>query len=177
MKRKIAVLLLFLSVSAGAGTVTVMGTGGAFHAKRQVTKWFYRVTGGGSSETDREPTLARAGGLSATVREDVIIIKWKTASQLSAEGFYVLRSENSKTGVVRRSVFVPVRGGPHSGTSYTYRDTALSAGNRYFYWLETLTSDGGTYLTGPAVIGPDLKEQKVERELTRTRAHEQRGTF
>ncbi len=172
MKRKIAVLLLFLSVSAGVGSVTVMGTGGALHARRQLTKWFYRVTRGASSEGDSEPTLALVGRVSAEAQDDVVVVKWKTASELSIEGFYVLRSENPKTAVVRRSAFVPVRGGPHSGTSYEYQDKAVSPGKPYSYWLETCTSDGGTYLTGPAVIDLDLEEEKVERELARTRAHE-----
>ncbi|MDW8440242.1 MAG: hypothetical protein RML96_07195 [Caldilineaceae bacterium] len=88
--------------------------------------------------------------------EDAFILRWKTLSEFMVWGFRLWRGVTPDRS---QALLLTPEGIPASGVgnTYTYVDRDVKQGVTYWYWLETLTVDGGGWvhqvLTGR--LGPD----------------------
>ncbi len=87
-----------------------------------------------------------------------VTLTWETASEVDAAGFRLYRSDNPEGPFTLISPeLIPARGDPLVGAKYSYKDTGLIWGRRYYYQLEEVNLTGGgerysqtvTSLAGP----------------------------
>jgi hypothetical protein len=90
----------------------------------------------------------------ATAGSDSILVEWETATELDTAGFNLYRSENSgQKGQQIGNTFV-ANGDPTSGAKYSYADTSVVKGVRYYYSLEEIAaSDGSLEIIATANAG------------------------
>ncbi len=75
--------------------------------------------------------------------EGGVVVDWTTQSEMENAGFYVLRSQNSKTGFVKVSpTLIPGAGTTAERSTYTYRDTTAQPNVPYYYRLEEVSLSG-----------------------------------
>jgi uncharacterized repeat protein (TIGR01451 family)/fimbrial isopeptide formation D2 family protein len=88
--------------------------------------------------------------------EDAFILRWKTLSEFRVWGFRLWRGV---TPDVNQATLLTPQGIPASGVGniYTYIDRGVEPGVTYWYWLETLTVDGGGWMNQALIgrLGPD----------------------
>jgi hypothetical protein len=85
-------------------------------------------------------------------------LSWQTASEIRNLGFHLYRSTAEDGPYLKvTSQLIPGLGSSPVGASYSYSDSGLVPGTRYFYKLEDLDSNGKTTLHGPvsALAGVD----------------------
>lgn len=90
----------------------------------------------------------------ATYQGNQILLEWKTESELDSLGFYVVRSEQEKTGYTRISIFLPSRGTSLKGADYEYTDDEIDPDTTYYYKLEEIDINNQSYFFGPVFAGP-----------------------
>ena len=72
--------------------------------------------------------------------ESGIMVEWKTTSERTNAGFYVLRSRDRKSGFVRVSPGLIVGAGTTTeGNTYSWQDTTAEANVLYYYRLEEVS--------------------------------------
>lgn len=78
-----------------------------------------------------------------------IVVAWETASELSTMAFR-LYSATAEAGPWDTPIDLqPARGDAVTGATYSYRDTQVAPGIRYYYLLEELTQAGAGQRFGP----------------------------
>lgn len=103
-----------------------------------------------------EPLAVTLASFGAQATADGVALTWETVSETGNTGFDVYRSV-AADGERVRLAFVPATNpGSAAGVRYDYLDTAVSAGQTYWYWLEDVDVYGARTLHGPvsAVTGP-----------------------
>lgn len=76
-----------------------------------------------------------------------ITIEWQTETEVDTAGFNVYRSLSPEGPYEKlNATLIPSRGSASSGSSYTFADEAVSAGQTYFYQLEDVEMDNSTTL-------------------------------
>jgi len=85
--------------------------------------------------------------------EAVVVVEWKTASELNTAGFNLFRSEN-KDGPFSQinQNLIPAAPDPLTGGTYSYPDNSVTPGVMYYYQLEDLDYDGGSSRFGPIEV-------------------------
>ena len=84
-----------------------------------------------------------------------VLLEWRTASELSNLGFHVYRSlSNAGPWTRLTSSLIPGLGSSAVGQAYSWRDTALSNGTRYFYRLEDVDASSKATSHGPVSAVP-----------------------
>lgn len=84
-------------------------------------------------------------------QKTAIVISWTTATEIGNVGFHVLRSTSSggsfstiDSSLIKSNCF-----GCVTGASYSFTDSSVSAGQTYYYKIQSVDSGGGTQLFGP----------------------------
>ncbi|MGD8896220.1 MAG: DUF2341 domain-containing protein, partial [Acidobacteriota bacterium] len=87
--------------------------------------------------------------------DSAVELTWRTGSELNNLGFHLYRSP-SESGPWTRvtSSLIPGLGSSPEGASYSFRDTGLTNGVRYFYRLEDIDSRSGSTFHGPVSAVP-----------------------
>ncbi len=87
--------------------------------------------------------------------DSAVGLSWRTGSELNNLGFHLYRSP-SATGPWTRITpsLIPGLGSSPEGASYSFRDTGLVNGVRYFYRLEDIDSESGLHLPRPHLRRP-----------------------
>ncbi len=70
-----------------------------------------------------------------------ILVEWQTATELDMVGFRLSRSL-SATGGFTEIQTEPAQGNASTGANYSYVDTHVAPGTRYYYLLESISSSG-----------------------------------
>lgn len=99
-----------------------------------------------------EPESVELLSFTATAAERAITISWETASEVDNLGFNLLRATTVDGLRTRLNAdLIPSLAPPGSlfGAVYSYNDAPVTAGVRYFYWLELVDIYGRTDLYGP----------------------------
>lgn len=130
----------------------------------------FRVYSAAQTLAPPDPTNGAAGGevedytfafgaLSVTLAEfgaegeaDTIRVFWSTAIELETLGFHLYRATTPTFADATRlnSEMIPAQGtGGASGASYDYRDSDVTSGALYYYWLEDVDTAGHTSRNGP----------------------------
>ena len=88
----------------------------------------------------------------AVAQTDHVLVTWETVSELNSAGFNLYRSA-TEGGERTLVAFVPSQApGSTGGAAYSTTDTAVAAGETYWYWLEALDVSGGSTLHGPVSV-------------------------
>jgi len=83
----------------------------------------------------------------------VIRVKWETAQEIGNAGFNLYRSLTRLGPKTKLNAgLIPTRVPPGSlgGARYARTDSGVVPGQGYFYWLESVSTEGDTILYGPA---------------------------
>ena len=88
--------------------------------------------------------------------EDALILRWKTLSEFMIQSFRLWRSTtpDRNDAILLTPDGIPASG---VGNEYTYVDRDVQKGVTYWYWLETVTVDGGGWVHQVLMgrLGPD----------------------
>lgn len=72
-------------------------------------------------------------------------VEWETETELETAGFFLYRSSQPDGEfVLVNSEMIPSQGSTVSGAVYTFEDTAVEAGQTYYYLLEEVELDSST---------------------------------
>ena len=95
--------------------------------------------------------------------DTAVDLEWQTGSELDNLGFHLYRSL-SESGLWTRITpsLIPGLGSSPEGASYSFRDTALTNGVRYFYKLEDIDATSGSTFHGPVSATPSPSAQPEE---------------
>jgi hypothetical protein len=86
-------------------------------------------------------------------RQPTVVVEWSTASELNTVGFNVYRSETKDGPIIKvNDHLIPSAADSVKGGNYTYRDSTVTLGQTYYYWLEDVSSNGTTNKNGPIVV-------------------------
>jgi hypothetical protein len=93
--------------------------------------------------------------LSAVPGNASVVLEWRTASELRNLGFHLYRSlgENGPWTRLTKSL-IPGLGSSALGQAYSWRDTGLTNGTRYFYRLEDVDASSKVTSHGPVSAVP-----------------------
>ena len=99
---------------------------------------------------DGTPGYRRGSPLPVTVSsvradraEGAVVVNWTTASEMENAGFYLLRSQNRKTGFVQVTPSLILGAGTTAERqNYTYRDTTVHPNIPYYYRIEEVSLSG-----------------------------------
>jgi hypothetical protein len=101
-------------------------------------------------------TAVRLQSFEAVALDSAVELTWRTASELDNLGFHLHRSF-SESGPWERltASLIPGLGSSPIGASYSWRDTGLSNGTRYFYRLEDVDTSSVSTFHGPVSAVPE----------------------
>ena len=106
------------------------------------------------------PTLAvdaavTLSSFSASGGDHQVLVTWQTATEFDNAGFIIWSSDFEDGPYDPVSDFVPSQGGGVTGGNYSFVDTEVENGVRYFYKLEAIALDQSSEYYGPisAVAG------------------------
>ena len=109
------------------------------------------------------PTTAVTLQSFVAVPEDrAVLLAWRTGSELTNLGFHVYRSLSENGPWTRLTAsLIPGLGSSAVGQAYSFRDTGLTNGTRYFYRLDDVDASSKTTSHGPvsAVPSPGLRRR------------------
>ena len=97
------------------------------------------------------PTNIELSALDATPSDKQVILKWKTETETGNAGFNVWRADNF---VKINDAVIPALGSAVSGSAYDFVDEWVLNGNRYFYLLEDIDTNGISTFHGPVRAVP-----------------------
>ncbi|MFQ6070598.1 MAG: right-handed parallel beta-helix repeat-containing protein, partial [Candidatus Aminicenantales bacterium] len=97
-----------------------------------------------------EATLVDLVYFQANGVDSTILLEWKTASEMNAEGFNILRSRRQDGRYARiNPSLIPSKGSAFYGAEYSFSDANVKPGTTYHYLLEEVDSYGWSTLHGP----------------------------
>ena len=119
-----------------------------------------------TSITATDPaTVISLASFTATPNPSQVELAWRTGSELDTAGFNLWRAA-SATGAYGKlnPALLPAKGFGIGGASYTWTDTAASAGQTWYYKLEDIDTAGVKTLHGPvsATVGAPLSIQSFQ---------------
>ncbi len=102
------------------------------------------------------PTAVKLQSFGAAPGDGSVVLEWRTASELDNLGFHVYRapSENGPWTRLTPSL-IPGLGSSAVGQAYSFRDTGLTNGTRYFYRLDDVDASSKTTSHGPVSAVPN----------------------
>ena len=96
--------------------------------------------GEGENDVSLPVELSR---FTATYENNVVIINWTTASEVNNLGFNIYRSLSDDNNFVQiNSNLIEGAINSSSTNSYEFKDTKIIPGNKYYYRLEDISTDG-----------------------------------
>jgi hypothetical protein len=103
------------------------------------------------------PTAVELTSFEAAPSDSAVELTWRTATELDNLGFHLYRGL-SEAGPWERVTpsLIPGLGSSPEGTSYSFRDTGLTNGTRYFYRLEDIDAHSGSTFHGPVSAVPGV---------------------
>lgn len=86
-------------------------------------------------------------------QSSVVIVQWNTESEIDTAGFNLYRSEfiDGPYERINRALILS-SSDPYAGSSYSYNDADVIAGQTYYYKLEDVDKTGNTSVHGPIEV-------------------------
>ena len=101
------------------------------------------------------PTAVRLQSLVATGGDSSVLLEWRTGSELSNAGFHVYRGVSADGPWERLTGdLIEGLGSSAVGRAYSWRDTGLANGVRYYYRLEDVDTAAVSTFHGPVSAIP-----------------------
>lgn len=88
----------------------------------------------------------------ASPHEGDVLLEWSTATETNSFGYYIMRSTLEREGYIGIGDMIPGAGTTSTPQSYSYRDTNVTVGVRYFYRLIDVDTAGNETSHGPISI-------------------------
>ena len=89
----------------------------------------------------------------ATPGDNAILLEWETATEVDTAAFNLYRSQDSGSQGQQIGSTFPAQGDGITGALYSYRDTDVVPGQRYYYSLEEIDLSGGRTIIARANAG------------------------
>ena len=101
------------------------------------------------------PTAVQLMSFDALAQDRAVLVSWRTGSELANLGFHLYRSL-SENGPWSRldATLIPGLGSSAVGQAYSWNDTGLQNGTRYFYRLEDVDASSKVTSHGPVSAVP-----------------------
>ena len=100
-------------------------------------------------------TAVKLVSFTAAAGDQAVDLAWRTGSEVDNLGFHLYRSPSDQGPWTRlTSSLVPGQGFSPMGASYSWRDTGLANGTRYFYRLEDVDTRSVSTFHGPVSAVP-----------------------
>jgi hypothetical protein len=141
-----------LAVMAGSLLVILLLTAAGFGLGWwRLASRYLRGTAGGEGDTVLEIELF---SFTAVGEQGQVVLSWETGGERNSQGFYLYRAENGTES------FVPVNSEPipsqppgtAAGATYTFADTAVTAGMTYTYQLKAVGLQAEQVLLGSIMV-------------------------
>jgi Peptidase family C25/SdrD B-like domain/Periplasmic copper-binding protein (NosD) len=108
-----------------------------------------------SNAVTAAPTAVKLLFFEASGSDEAVGLTWRTGSELDNLGFHLYRSSSASGPWTRiTSSLIPGLGSSPLGASYSWRDSGLVNGRRYFYRLEDVDASSKTTSHGPVSAVP-----------------------
>ena len=149
----------WLAETSGGAISTNVDRGTASHDVEAFGLATFPLLAGASGATivaaAEDTTAVRLVSFEATGGDSAVEVSWETGSEVDHLGFHLYRAL-SATGPWERltSSLMGEVGGAPSGASYSYIDTGLVNGTRYFYRLEDVDTASVSTFHGPVSAVP-----------------------
>jgi hypothetical protein len=102
-----------------------------------------------------QPQAVTVEALSATAEDDVVLVSWRTVSEIGNIGFNLWRSD-APDGPWTLLAFVPSQApGAAAGAQYQVIDDGVQAGRTYWYRLQDMDAAGNGNFHGPVSVTLD----------------------
>ena len=85
-----------------------------------------------------------------------ILVGWATGTELDTVAFRLFRSQSASGHGDQPVISQPAKGDGATGAEYSYTDTDIIPGVRYYYFLQEVTQAGAGQEYGPINAGVDL---------------------
>ncbi|HEX8681435.1 MAG TPA: alpha-glycosidase [Ardenticatenaceae bacterium] len=99
------------------------------------------------------PTSVQLSGFTATAQDGQVLVAWETAQEVGNQGFNLYRATSAngpQTQLNTEGLIASEAPSSSEGFAYQWVDTDVEVGQTYYYWLETVATDGSTAQHGPA---------------------------
>ncbi|MBN1811968.1 MAG: hypothetical protein JXA14_09050 [Anaerolineae bacterium] len=98
-----------------------------------------------------DPTAVDITSFTATRAGSAVRVEWETANETDLLGFNVWRSKDvsGADAQLNETIIEADHPGTPMGSSYTYVDAGVDAGNTYYYWLEAIETGAPATWLGP----------------------------
>ena len=112
------------------------------------------VVGGPSCDPIDPPLAVVLSDFSAVCEAATPLISWTTLSETNVQGFNLYRgaSADGWDAQVNAALIPAQNPGSTAGGSYQWLDTAATAGETHYYWLQDVSLDGSTNMHGPVSV-------------------------
>lgn len=99
------------------------------------------------------PTLASISSFDAFIKDDKVLLKWDTLSEIGTAGFNIYRSDNKSNSYVKinERLLPGLISSPQGGT-YFYIDSSAIPGQPYTYLVEEIEQRGNKRTSGPFTV-------------------------
>ena len=100
------------------------------------------------------PTAVDILSFTGTFTSGKVELSWETASELEVGGFNLIRAktrDGARRQINPETIFAQ-NASSVSGAVYSFVDESVKPGKKYFYWLESISTDGTTRLIGPVKV-------------------------
>ena len=101
------------------------------------------------------PTAVKLESFTAVAGDASVLLSWRTGSELDNLGFYLYRALSDSGPWTRLTTsLIPGLGSSALGQAYSFRDTGLANGTRYYYRLEDVDTKSKATSHGPVSAVP-----------------------
>ena len=89
------------------------------------------------------PVAVALASFAAEAQANQVLVTWETVSEINNAGFNLYRGLSADGSDRTLLVSIPSQApGSSQGAGYSYGDTAVQAGQTYYYWLESIDLNG-----------------------------------
>lgn len=108
-------------------------------------------------EVPEIPTIALKNIIASKVGNDTVIVRWQTQAELGNTGFNLYRAQKDEAGqfiniIQINNMLILTQGNGVEQQAYAYQDNPPSSGEVYYYGIESVDTEGETFLFDNRII-------------------------
>lgn len=121
---------------------------------------------------DCVPLLATFESMTASARQEGVLLHWTTSIEIDTIGFRVLRKEADSRAKTPHAVspLIPAAGTPFAGATYVFLDNSKGSTSASRYYIEDTDIYGKTTRHGPILVDRGDRQRTRERPEHRLRS-------
>ncbi|KAB8144837.1 DUF11 domain-containing protein [Chloroflexia bacterium SDU3-3] len=98
------------------------------------------------------PTAITLLSFTASYEQGAAVLRWATGAEVDSLGFHIYRSATPDRAAAERVSAALIPAQHPNGGSYAWADASATGGQRFYYWLEEIGTDGMAHTYGPATL-------------------------